>query len=116
MIQEAVDNRAEDSATDVGKVYQVLFNMPKLKLSLHQSAKKSPKNHRMPMAVLTMEGVSVEVKIETMPDKIDIKFCLASLEVEDHRVREAVKLKNPGLTDDILISEKVLETWKKPNL
>ena len=66
------------------------------------------------MAVLGMEGLSVEVKMETMPDKIDIKFCLASLEIEDHRVRDAVKLKNPGLTDDIPISEKVLETWKKP--
>jgi hypothetical protein len=73
----------------------------------------APKSHRLPMAVLALEGISVEMTMKTMPEVIDIKFSLASLEIEDHKVREAVKKKNPKMSDDVAISEKVLETWQK---
>jgi hypothetical protein len=67
------------------------------------------------MAVIALEGISVEVTMKTMPEVIDIKFSLASLEIEDHRVREAVKRKNPNMSD-VAISEKVLETWQKQEM
>ena len=70
--------------------------MPKLMLTVHQSAIIG-KNHRLPMAVLALEGIAVDVVIKTMPDVMKIKFSLASLEIEDHHVRDSVKKKNPKL-------------------
>ena len=52
--------------------------------------------------------------IKTLPDVTDIQFCLASLDIEYPSVRADVKKRNPELNDDILISQKVLETYEIP--
>lgn len=62
--------RVEDS--DVGTHYDINFNMPKLMLTMHQSATAAPKNHRLPIAVLALVGVSVQVTVKTLPDLMDI--------------------------------------------
>lgn len=51
--------------------------------------------------------------MKTFPSIINANFSLDSIQIEDHKVRDEIIKKNPGLSEQVRVSTLVLATWNK---